>query len=267
MFLPEAPDNWQAMQCIYKVPDNVTHVNLCLENISATHVGNDFGIDVLSFRQCLNGAAIGADLERVSCELGTDATVLGIPLTTQMVHFDGKLKNKNVLLNWVISAEANVREYQVQRATSGGKFKAIGKIAAKGDKGQPVVYDFADRDLPLGEKFIYYRLNVVNYDGTHGYSPIVDIKIDEINKLNTKLSPNPTKTGQTTQLTFDAPKAGTADLSLINLMGVVINNRAITTNKGFNSVSIDTRSLKAGIYLIKLKTGAIQETKRLVIVN
>lgn len=267
VFLPEAPDNWQAMQCIYRVPDGVTHVNLCLENISSTNVGNDFGIDVLSFRQCLNGAAIGADLERVSCELGTDATILGIPLTTQMVHFDGKLRNKDVFLNWVVSTETDVRVYQVQRATSGGKFKNIGKVMATGGNGQPAVYDFVDRDLPLGEKYVYYRLNVVNYDGTHGYSPIVDIKIDEINKLNTKLSPNPTKTGQTTQLTFDAPKAGSADLSLINLMGIIIKNQSINTRKGLNSVSIDTSNLKAGIYLIKLKTGAIQETKRLVIVD
>ncbi|OJJ21061.1 hypothetical protein BKI52_10850 [marine bacterium AO1-C] len=267
VFLPEAPDNWQAMQCIYKVPDDVTHVNLCLENISATHMGNDFGIDVLSFRQCLNGAAIGADLERVSCELGTDPTVLGIPLNAQMVHFDGKLKENDVFLNWVISTETNVRIYEIQRALSGGKFHTIGKVAARGGEGQPVVYDFIDKDLPLGQQFVYYRLNVVNYDGTHGFSPIVDIKIETINKLDLKLSPNPVKTGQTSQLTFEAPKAGSATISFINMMGIAIKKQNIAINKGYNLVNIGTQGLKAGIYLIKLNTGEIQESKRLVIVD
>ncbi|OJJ23898.1 hypothetical protein BKI52_05985 [marine bacterium AO1-C] len=267
VFLPEAPDNWQAMQCIYKVPDGVTHVNLCLENISATHIGNDFGIDVLSFRQCLNGASIGSDLERVSCELGTDPTVLGIPLNAQMIHFDGKLQDKNVFLNWVISAETNVRVYEVQRAISGGKFQTIGKVTAQGGNGEPLVYDFVDRDLPLGQQFVYYRLNVVNYDGTHGFSPIVDIEIASINKLGAKLSPNPIKAGQASQLTFNAPKVGSAIISVINLMGVVVRSQPIATSKGYNSVSIDTQGLKAGIYLIKLNTTHIQESKRLVIVD
>ncbi|OJJ21059.1 hypothetical protein BKI52_10840 [marine bacterium AO1-C] len=267
VFLPEAPDNWQAMQCIYRVPDNVTHVNLCLENISSTQVGNDFGIDVLSFRQCTNGAAIGATLERISCELGTDANVLGIPLSTQMVHFDGKLKDNSVFLNWIVSTETNVRVYEVQRATSGGQFKTIGKVAARGENGQPLVYDFVDKDLPLGEKFVYYRLNVVNYDGTHGFSPIVDIKIEEINQLNTTLSPNPIQAGKTPQLSFEAPKTGSATISIINLLGAVIKNQHVAINKGHNSVNINTQGLKAGIYLIKLHTEHLQESKRLVIVD
>ena len=267
VFLPEAPDNWQAMQCIYKVPDDVTHVNLCLENISATRVGNDFGIDVLSFRQCTNGAAIGATLDRISCELGTDATVLGIPLSTQLVHFDGKLKGNNVLLNWIVNVETNVRVYEVQRAVSGGKFQTIGKVAARGSQGQPIVYDFVDRDLPLGQQFVYYRLNVVNYDGTHGFSPIVDIKIESINQLQLTLSPNPIKTGETSQLIFDAPQAGSGTISVINLLGAIIKSQNMTINKGKNSISIDTQGLKAGVYLIKLHTGQLQEAKRLVIVD
>ena len=267
VFLPEAPDNWQAMQCIYKVPDDVTHVNLCLENISATRVGNDFGIDVLSFRQCTNGAAIGATLDRISCELGTDATVLGIPLSTQLVHFDGKLKGNNVLLNWIVNVETNVRVYEVQRAVSGGKFQTIGKVAARGGQGQPIVYDFVDRDLPLGQQFVYYRLNVVNYDGTHGFSPIVDIKIESINQLQLTLSPNPIKTGEVSQLIFDAPQAGSGTISVINLLGAIIKRQNMTINKGKNSINIDTQGLKAGVYLIKLHTGQLQEAKRLVIVD
>jgi hypothetical protein len=265
VFLPEAPDNWQAMQCIYKVPDDVTHVNLCLENISATRVGNDFGIDVLSFRQCLNGATIGSDLERVSCELGTDPTILGVPLNVQMVHFDGKLKGKNVFLEWVVSSESNVRVYEVQRAVSGGKFETIGKVTARGSAGKPTIYNFVDNNLPLHEDYVYYRLNVVNMDNVHGYSPLVTIKIKQINDLKMTLSPNPVAKGSVTQLTFETAQAGQANVYLINTMGRVVRQQNVTVTKGANRVNIATENLSAGIYIVKLVSGGTQQTKKLLV--
>jgi hypothetical protein len=265
VFLPEAPDNWVAMQCIYQVPDDVTHVNLCLENISATHMGNDFGIDLLSFRQCLNGAAIATALNRISCELGNDPTVLGIPLNVQMLHFDGKLKSNKVFLNWFTSSETNLREYAVQRAVSGGKFRTIAKVTAKGGPNKPAFYDFIDNDLPMGEAFVYYRLNVINQDGTHGYSPMVEININAINKLNLKVSPNPTVAGKDVKLSFEAPKTGTATLNISNMMGVRLTSQGITARSGQNTISLDTSNLKAGVYIVQVVMGEVREAKKLVV--
>lgn len=265
VFLPEAPDNWVAMQCIYQVPDDVTHVNLCLENISATHMGNDFGIDLLSFRQCLNGAAIATALNRISCELGNDPTVLGIPLNVQMLHFDGKLKSNKVFLNWFTSSETNLREYEIQRAVSGGKFRTIAKVTAKGGPNKPAFYDFIDNDLPMGEAFVYYRLNVINQDGTHGYSPMVEININAINKLNLKLSPNPTVAGKDVRLSFEAPKTGTATLNISNMMGVRLTSQGITARSGQNTISLDTSNLKAGVYIVQVVMGEVREAKKLVV--
>ncbi|WP_299452679.1 pre-peptidase C-terminal domain-containing protein [uncultured Microscilla sp.] len=265
VFLPESPDNWVAMQCIYQVPDDVTHVNLCLENISSTQNGNDFGIDLLSFRQCLNGAAIANTLNRISCELGNDPTVLGIPLTVQMLHFDGKLRKNKVFLNWLTSSETNLREYEVQRAVSGGKFRTIATVTAKGNPDTPALYDFIDNDLPVGEEFVYYRLNAINQDGTHGYSPMVEININTINKLNLKLSPNPTVAGKDIQLTFNAPKAGTATLNISNMMGVRLTTQSIQTRAAKNVLTLDTTGLKAGVYIVQVVMGEVREAKKIIV--
>lgn len=267
VFLPEAPDNWVAMQCIYQVPDDVTHVNLCLENIASAPNGNDFGIDLLSFSQCLNGAAIADALNRVSCELGNDPTVLGIPLNVQLIHFDGKLKDNKVFLNWLTSSETNLREYEVQRAISGGKFKTIGKVTAKGSADKPALYNFIDRDLPLGEGFVYYRLNAINQDDTHGYSPIVDININKINKLDLKLSPNPIISGQDVNLEFSVPKAGTIALNITNMIGARLIRQNIKAVAGKNVIALDTKNLKAGVYIIQMIMGGTREAQKLVVHN
>ena len=266
IFLPEAPDTWVAMQCVYRVPDNVDYINLCLENLTSPHNGNDYAVDEISFRQCINASSISSTLDNINCELAQNPGIIGIPLNVQLIQLSGKLRGNDTFLNWIVNVETNVRVYEVQRATSGGKFQTIGQVTAQGGSGQPLVYNFADQSLPLEEKFVYYRLNVVNYDGTHGFSPIVAIKIEKINKLGMSLSPNPIKAGETVQLTFNASKSSLASISLINTVGIVVKTQNITVYKGHNSTVVNTHNLKPGIYLVKLKTNENQEFKRLIII-
>ena len=226
VFLPESPDQWTPMRCIYQAPpesapsagDGVNQINLCIENISATANGNDFGIDFISFKECTNSTDpdVQSTLNSTNCELTGNPEVLGIPLNVRLTEFNGVLRNYAVYLDWLTITELGVSRFDIQRATSGGKFTTIGRVNAQGYTDVPSPYSFIDEKLPAGEQYVFYRLRVINIDNTFGYSPIIKVKIESINNMELKLINNPAVKGQETLLQFASPQAGEANISIIN---------------------------------------------------
>lgn len=274
VFLPESPDRWVPMRCIYKAPavadgdlTNVNQINLCVENISATTVGNDFGIDFITFQECTNSTdpLVRSALQSTNCELTGNPDILGIPLNVRLVELKGILRGNKIFLDWLTLTEQGALRFDVQRGLPGGKFRTIGRINAKGFSETPTPYNFVDTDLPEGHKFVFYRLRVVNVDNTEGYSPIIKINIESINDMQLKLIPNPTTTANETLLQFATPRRGEATVSITSIMGVQIHKFKVKTLAGLNRVVLPVSNLQAGIYVIRVTQGGILASKKLVV--
>jgi uncharacterized repeat protein (TIGR01451 family) len=65
LYLKEAPDDWRLMNAVYKVPEGITQINYCIENLSLTKNGNDFALDKISCRKI--EMPIEAFLDNIIC--------------------------------------------------------------------------------------------------------------------------------------------------------------------------------------------------------
>jgi len=87
------------------------------------------------------------------------------------VNFIGLVAQRNnskgVDLRWDVSEEVNVREYLIERSTTGADFTAVGTIAAKGKS----IYSFSDPNVPSAT--LYYRIKSEDFDGKFKYSGIL----------------------------------------------------------------------------------------------
>ncbi|WP_082226543.1 T9SS type A sorting domain-containing protein [Microscilla marina] len=274
VFLPESPDQWVPMRCIYKAPDagvegyDVNQINLCIENISATANGNDFGIDFISFRECTNSTdpQVRSVLQSTNCELTGNPTVLGIPLNIRLIELNGILRGNKVFLDWITLSEQGAARFEIERAVAGGEFKTLANINAKGYSDTPTPYNYVDTDLPLGQQVVFYRLKAFTVNNTFGYSPIVKVSIDALNDMKLKLIPNPaTTSSDNAVLQFESPKLGEATVSISSIMGVQTNKFTVQTNAGLNRVVLPVKNLKAGIYIIRVTQGSLIASKKLVV--
>ncbi len=104
----------------------------------------------------------------------------GVPLlvakcTTTPVNllfFDGTKNNADVQLLWENGTETNVRSIEIQRSTDGAIFTTIASIAPKGEN---TLYQFTDPGALNGVKIMYYRLNVVDNNGSQKYSGTIKV--------------------------------------------------------------------------------------------
>ncbi|TAG02076.1 MAG: T9SS C-terminal target domain-containing protein [Cytophagia bacterium] len=263
----ETPDRWKPIRCVYRAPQNITEMNICLENLSLTANGNDFAIDDISFYECLNPDAETFDklLKGDPCELTDNPQTVDILLGASMLDFSGKLVGDRVILNWLATREDQTVRYEIQRSHDGTNFYAIGSLDARGVlSGITAEYNYTDRDLPIGINTLYYRLNIVENNGYSRFSNMISVGIKGIETFDLQLVPNPVNANDEVEVRFNVP-LGIANIGVFDMMGTKLMSSQMTTSNGDNRIMISTKGMTTGLYLVKVIHNGKSVTKKLIV--
>ena len=108
-----------------------------------------------------------------------------LPVT--LLDFSGKLNGTKVDLNWKTANEMNTDHFTVERSNDGINFIPIGNVKAKGSLSTVTNYDLVD-PIPI-KGLNYYRLKMVDLDGSFVYSKTIIIRINNNVELTTSIRP------------------------------------------------------------------------------
>ena len=177
-----------------------------------------------------------------------------IPLPVNFIGLVAERNNatNSVNLKWDVGEEVNVREYQVERSTTGSSFAVVGTIAAKGKS----IYSFSDQDAP--PVTLFYRVKSNDIDGRFKYSGIIKISGNNSFSNELKLYPIPAAN----EVTAQHRKAGaTAKLTITSADGQTV--KVIKLIQGASHTPINLTGLATGIYIVRLDDGSgdIQSAK------
>ena len=183
------------------------------------------------------------------------------PLPVELVTFTGyndRLKN---ILNWTTASEINADRFEIQKLSdTNNDWQYIGEVVAAGNSQGQKDYTFIDAAPFVGNN--YYRLKMIDNDGTFTYSNTINIPISEaiVNSF-INIFPNPT-TGNVKVL-VQSTKEKASELSITNLLGQQVLTIPATLQKGINTVTFDISNLASGTYLISFidETGIKHTTK------
>jgi hypothetical protein len=173
------------------------------------------------------------------------------PLPVNLVSFKAQqVKRGEVLLDWRVKDEVNMKQYDVQRSVDGKNFTTIGTVGNLGKE----VYTLID---PKPEQGInYYRLSMVESNGLTNYSHIVAININDGKALHA--SPNPVTGDLTVEVKGEVGKQAVIDI--IDYTGNKVRTVAIPAGK----VTVDMTSLPTGVYVVQYIDGTTVYTTRVV---
>ncbi len=165
-----------------------------------------------------------------------EAACLAMPVT--LVNFTAGKAEEGVLLRWSTTMEANSARFEIQRSENAKDWRFAGMVQAQGESQTIISYSFNDRQLPYGQRF--YRLKMVDLDGSYAYSAIVSISITSDNAL---LFPNPA----TETVNIRTGVLGT--ITQVNVSDLA--GRSVYTANTVGT-SVPLNGLAAGIYLITI---------------
>ncbi len=93
------------------------------------------------------------------------------PLPVQLTAFTATAAGpRAVRLAWATASELNSAYFEVQRSPDGRQWQALAQVPAAGHSSAPRRYAHLDAARPAGAT--YYRLRLVDQDGTAAYSPV-----------------------------------------------------------------------------------------------
>jgi hypothetical protein len=101
-----------------------------------------------------------------------------IVLPVTLLQFTGSNRNGSNLLNWQTGSELNSKAFYIEKSRDGILYSTIGQVDAAGYSNTVKAYTFNDGQVKEG--LSYYRLRMVDKDGSTTYSNIVTLKQEAV---------------------------------------------------------------------------------------
>jgi uncharacterized repeat protein (TIGR01451 family) len=190
----------------------------------------------------------------------TQINTSGVVLPIQMNSYNVRKVNENKVLNyWTTATETNALLFNVQRSEDARTFKTFGKVLAKGNSSN---YEFTDvLNINSIPSTLYYRLQIIDKDGSITYSSIKQIRLNELTNISINLYPNPAK-----DIVNIESKEAIKELKLIDMSGKVIFSHYTRSDYSLKHQTLNLKQLTKGIYIVQVTTvkGEVLDEKIIV---
>ncbi|MCU0374839.1 MAG: hypothetical protein MUF24_05980 [Chitinophagaceae bacterium] len=173
-------------------------------------------------------------------------TILILPVT--LLRFEAAAASTGALLQWQVAPSATLSHFVVEHSTNGQSFAGLQQVA-----GQVIpVYSYRHSWLTPGTH--YYRLKMVEKDGSHTYSPVKQVFFTGLAETSIVQWQQSGPGYSTGQLTIFSQKPQAAQAWLIDMAGRVVKYYGFTLQQGLNKLPVTMPALPAGIYRLKVAT-------------
>lgn len=161
-------------------------------------------------------------------------------LPIKFTSFTGEVMNNYNALKWTAELVQNVNKIIVERSFNGAQFENIGEI--NGNAVYNKNNNYNDYKAVIGNN--YYRLKIVNSDGSSEYSNTIVLKRND--KFLFTISPNPAVSFVDIQMSAEVKS--NYNVMVYNMTGQSILSKTITVNGNRTNTRLDVSNFAKGIY-------------------
>lgn len=205
--------------------------------------------------------------------LAKDAIITqSAPLPVELVGFTAKKgtsaeTSRQVFLEWTTSSEDNFGYFEVELALGSeavrmNRFQKLGELDGKGNVQSGLKYLFTDTDVE-GYDTRYYRLKMVDRDGSFAYSGLRAVVFDETAAW--RVYPNPSNA--LFHVEFPGEGRGESVVNVYDKSGKLFRKAVVSAREHAQSFKIDMSSneYSKGIYLLEVVSGGEKQIFKVIL--
>jgi Secretion system C-terminal sorting domain len=178
-----------------------------------------------------------------------------------LTALQGTYTNGTAKLNWGTQQESNSSHFEIERSNDGATFSSIGRVAAAGNSSRELAYKFDDIKVNAGTN--YYRLKMVDKDGSFAYSNTIVLNVTIKGTFITGVYPAPFT--NRINITIAAENTSQVVLRLVDNTGKQLAQQTNTLRKGVNNLTLSgLEGLAKGFYIMEVITDGKKESRKLV---
>lgn len=199
-----------------------------------------------------------------ACAVTTDEMRVGVcaVLPLRLLLFEAEKKNGYASLLWKTANEEGVKSFIIERSSDGNGYTPLTETAAK--NGAQNVYAYNDNLNAYAEGAVYYRLKMMNTDGSFSYSMVVRINLQKASGLLVTVAPNPVRTKASLQI--ESSKGGKAAIRVLDYAGKAVIVQEEVLAEGITGFVLrESDRLPNGIYVVTVQTKEGVHSQKLVV--
>lgn len=156
-------------------------------------------------------------------------------------------------ISWLAQNQQELEQFQIQKQLKNGDWQVLGELAATSE----TQYNYIDKQPLSGTNT--YRILSIDANGITQASKVIKTDCTLMNKGLLEVYPNPFQNDFT--LSFTANFATAMPYQISNLLGQQIIEGQLTVQEGQNTISIPTKALPVGVYLLHLDNKTVKLVK------
>ncbi|MEP6467795.1 MAG: T9SS type A sorting domain-containing protein [Parafilimonas sp.] len=179
-----------------------------------------------------------------------------LPLT--LISFNAENNGIKNIISWQTAAEINTNYFSVERSKDGINFY---EIATQKSNNAPSINNYSYTDAANSDADVYYRLKMMDTDGSFTYSKIVSLP--QNNNAFFKIIPNPATANCT--IYFDAVAEVNSTLKIFDRNGNL--QKQVLLSPKQTQLSFNVSSLSPGTYFCSIESADKIFTQKLVVIK
>ncbi|HZE83348.1 MAG TPA: T9SS type A sorting domain-containing protein [Puia sp.] len=192
--------------------------------------------------------------------LSTTGIAAGVSIPVVLVGFSATLNNDRTIgLDWNTKQEVNSGHFEIEHSQDGSVWNEIGTVKAKVNSATASDYVFTDQNPIVGMN--YYRLKLVNLDGSFGYTDVKVVRTTMV--TNISFFPNPAI--DYVNVSLGASAGSETTIRLLNQAGQVLQEKKVAAGSA-TIVSFPVQQYHTGFYILSVASAnGSHETSKLLI--
>lgn len=183
------------------------------------------------------------------------------PLPVDLISFLCSASGYNADIKWETASDKNTKYFVVEKSTDGVRFNALETVQIKDQEGVKE-YNLTDFNVFKTTEMVFYRLKMVENDGSFRYSKISKLNNGKLASSNLTIYPNPVK--DVCNVSYSLPTEADIKVQVYDMAGRLVYADVMKSSKGKNSVITDFSSLTKGYYILKLTGDGIDDNYKFV---
>lgn len=187
---------------------------------------------------------------------GSNSCLTNLPV--ELIDFSARKTGDVATLFWKTANESNFGHFELERSADAHLFEMIARIDGKGKAATVSNYIFEDKTALSGIN--YYRLKILDLDGTYKYSEVQEVYFE---RNDIAIFPNPS----TGKLYVELPNINLEgiNLEILDMKGSRVFYQKEINNLGNNKLGLSLAHLSSGTYMLKLNASNQIYTKTFIL--
>jgi hypothetical protein len=198
--------------------------------------------------------------------MGSAATLVAtnptnVTLPVELIQFTAASSEKAIQLEWESASEQAFLGYEVERSIDGKNFAKIAWLVGKGNEAKGAAYQYKDEAVKQNIIY-YYRLKMLDLDGTFEYSPMRVASINDKSSV-VRIYPNPVVNEMVVE--WESKEATNTMLNLYNATGQKVMSKSLLPQDGFQKMVLDRSNLPSGVYFLHIQSNSSSYTQSVIL--